>query len=340
MIKRLFSRNLRAKGMALVMAMALWFYATSKHTGDIKEDLQLTINAPSGLTILETSSDIVTVSLSGPQNVIDKITNMITDNKIEARLDIPDIDNTEDDNYKRTIRLTRRNFNFPQAIRLTSIVPNEIEVTLGRLERKFIKVQIQKKGTPALGYEINSEFFFPREVLVTGPVNILNEADTISTSIINIGALTSEQNRTFPWLVDIENTISILKDDKYISVPVKCDEKINVWFHVNEQMGTKIFDNVKVNIFQPASYDYKVTLKQEFISLSLKGSKLALDMLNPNDIMAYIDVSSLSPPGPYNQPVILNIPEGLELEGKPPESHVDIVENIKEKKKFFKILNR
>jgi len=118
-IKNLFFRNLRAKGMALVMAMALWFYATSRHTGDIKEDLQLTINAPPGLTILDTSSDVVTVSLSGPQNIIDKITGMIKDNKIKARFDIPDINNVENDNYKRTIRLTRRNFNFPKEIRLT-----------------------------------------------------------------------------------------------------------------------------------------------------------------------------------------------------------------------------
>ncbi len=331
MIKKLFSRNLRAKGMALVMAMALWFYATSRHTGDIKEDLQLTINAPPGLTILDTSIDIVNVSLSGPQNIIDNITDMIKDNEIKARLDIPEVSNVEDDNYTRTFRLTRRNFNFPQEIRLTSIVPNEIEITLGRLEKKFIKVQIQKKGTPALGYEINSEFFFPREVLVTGPVNILKEADTINTSVINVGAITSEQNRTFPWVVDIENTIAIKKDDKYISVPVKCEEKVNVWFHVNEQMGTKIFDNVKVNIFHPVNYNHKVTLKEEFISLSLKGSQITLDMLNSKDIMAYIDVSSLSPPGPYNQPVICNIPEGLELDGNPPESHVDIVETVLEK---------
>ncbi len=331
MIKRLFSRNLRAKGMALIMAMALWFYATSRHTGDIKEDLQLTINAPPGLTILDTSSEEVTVGLSGPQNIIDRITDMIKENKIKARLDIPVINDEDGDNYKRTIRLTRRNFNFPKETRLTSIVPNEIEITLGRLESKYVKVLIQKKGTPALGYEINSEFFFPREVLVTGPVNVLKEADTINTSVINIGAITSEQNRTFPWVVDIENTISIVKDDKYVTVPVKCEEKINVWFHVTEQMGIKIFDNVKVNVFHPVDYGFRVKLKEEHISLSLKGSKLMLDTLSAKDIMAYIDVSSLSPPGPYNQPVICNIPEGLELEGNPPESHVDIVEVIVEK---------
>ena len=317
--------------MALVMAMALWFYATSRHTGDIEENLQLTINAPPGLTILDTSIDVVTVSLSGPLNIIDNITDMIKGNEIKARLDIPEISNVVDDNYKRTFRLTRRNFNFPNEIRLTSIVPHEVEITLGRLENKYIKVQIQKQGSPALGYEINSEFFFPREVLVTGPVNILKEVYTINTNVINVSAITSEQNRTFPWVVDIENTIAIKKDDKYISVPVKCEEKINVWFHVNEQMGTKLFDNIKVNIFHPVNYDYKVTLKEEFISLSLKGSKLTLDMLNAKDIMAYIDVSSLSPPGPYNQPVICNIPEGLELEGSPPESHVDIVEALVEK---------
>ena len=331
MIKKVFSSNLRAKGMALIMAVALWFYAISRHTGDLQEDFQLTINAPPGLTIMDTSSDTVTVGLSGPQNIIDKISEMIKDNKINARVDIPDITDVEEDNFKRTIRLTKRNFNFPREIRLNSLVPNEIEVTLGRLESKYVKVQIQKKGTPALGYEINSEFFYPREVLVTGPVNMLNDADAINTSVINIRGITSEQNRTFPWVVDIENAISIVKDDKYISVPVKCEEEINVWFHVTEQMGTKIFDNIKVNVFHPVNYDFRVKLKEEYISLCLKGSKLMLDMLNPKDIMAYIDVSSLIPPGPYNQSVICNIPEGLEIEGNPPESHVDIVETIVEK---------
>ncbi len=330
MIKNIFFTNLRAKSMALIMAMALWFYAINKHTGDIKEDIQLTINAPAGLTIMDTSSDVITVALSGPQNIIDRISDMIKDNKIKARFDIPDITDAAEDNFKRTIRLTRRNFNFPRETRLNSIVPNEIEITLGRLESKYVKVQIQKKGTPALGYEINSEFFYPREVLVTGPVNMLNEADTINTSVINIRGITSEQNRTFPWVVDIDNAISIVKDDKYISVPVKCEEEINVWFHVTEQMGTKTFDNIKVNVFHPINYDFRVKLKEEYISLSLKGPKLMLDMLNPKDIMAYIDVSSLIPPGPYNQSVICKIPEGLEIEGNSPESHVDIVETIVE----------
>jgi YbbR domain-containing protein len=316
--------------MAIIMAIALWFYAINKHTGEIQEDIQLTINAPPGLTILDTSSNMVTVGLSGTQNTIDKISDMIKDNKITARFDIPDISDVDEDkdNYKRTIRLTKRNFNFPREVRLNSIVPSEIDITLGRLESHYIKVQIQSKGVPAPGFEITSEFFYPSSVLVTGPVNILKEADTINTSPIDISGITSEQNRTFPWAVDLEDFISVTRDGKYVPIPVQCDEKVNVWFQVSEQVDIKVFEKVKINVFHPVEYDFKVKLKEEYINLSLKGPRLMLDTLSPEDIMAYIDVSSLSPPGPYNQSVICKIPEGLKIDGDPPEAHIDIVEPI------------
>ena len=316
----------------MIMALALWFYAINKHTGDIKEDIQLTINAPPGLTVLDTSSNMVTVGVSGTQTTIDRISDMIKDNKIKARFDIPDISDVDEDNYKRTIRLTKRNFNFPREVRLSSIVPREIDITLGRLESNYIKVQIQKKGVPALGYEITSEFFYPNRVLVTGPVNILKEADTINTSPLDLSGITSEQNRTFPWSIDLEDFISVTRDGKYVSVPVQCDEKINVWFQVSEQVDIKVFEKVKINVFHPVEYDFKVKLKEEYINLSLKGPRLKLEALSPEDIMAYIDVSSLRPPGPYNQSVICKIPEGLKLDGAPPEAHIDIVEPIVETK--------
>lgn len=318
--------------MAIVMAIAIWFFAISKHTGDIQEDIQLTINAPPGLTVLETSSNMVTVGLSGTQTTIDKISDMIKDNKITARFDIPDISDVDEDNYKRTIRLTKRNFNFPREVRLSSIVPSEIDITLGRLESKYIKVKIQKKGLPAPGYEITSEFFYPNRVLVTGPVNILKDAETINTSQIDMSGVTSEQNRTFPWTIDLEDSISVTRDGKYVSIPVQCDEEINVWFQVSEQVDTKVFEKVKINVFHPVEYDFKVKLKEEYISLSLKGPRLKLEALSPEDIMAYIDVSSLRPPGPYNQSVICKIPEGLKIDGPPPEAHIDIVEPIVETK--------
>lgn len=319
--------------MALIMAVALWFYAINKHTGDIKEDIQLAINAPPGLTILDTSSNMVTVSLSGPQNVIEHISDMIKDNKIKARYDFPDISDRKEDKFTEIIRLSRKNFNFPQEIRLDLVVPNEIEVILGRLESKYLEVRLQKKGVTALGYKIASDFFYPHEALVTGPANILKEAGIIYTKPIDINGITSEQNRTFPWTVGLEQSISLLKDDKNVSVPIRCKEKINVWLHISEQVGIKEFEKIKINVLHPSNYAFEVKLKEEYIDLSLKGPKLILDSLNSADITAYINVSSLSPPGPYKQPVIFTIPEMLEIEGHPPEIHVDIIGPLTELEK-------
>ena len=149
--------------MALIMAIALWFYAINKHTGEINEKIQLTINTPHNLTLLDISSKTVTVSLRGPQTVVDHVSDMIKDNKITARYDLNTVDEIHEDKFTKTIKLTRRNFNFPQEIRLVSIVPNEVDLTLGRLESKYLRVQIQKKGSSPPGYEITSEFFYPQE---------------------------------------------------------------------------------------------------------------------------------------------------------------------------------
>ena len=330
MLKDIFFGNLRVKFMALIMAVVLWFYAINKHTGEITEDVQLMINTPPGLTLLEVNSNFVTVSLSGPQNIVDRVSEMIKDNKIKVRCDFVDTSSILEDKFTQNIRLTRRNFNLPQEIRIVSITPNEVDVVFSRLANKYLKVQVQRKGLPALGYRIKNEFFYPRKVLVTGPANILENTDEISTNPIDISGITSEQNRTFPWTVNMEQSVSFIKDGKTVSVPVRCEGKIKVWLQVSEKISTKRFEKINVNILHPINYIFEVKLKEKSIDLNLKGPELTLNSLEQADITAYIDVSTLNLPGPYKQPVICNIPEGLEIDGKPPEIFVDIVEETEE----------
>lgn len=332
MLRKYLFGNLRIKGMALVMAIALWFYAINKYTGEITENIQLEIHSPPGLTTLEVSSDLVTVSLSGPQHVIERVTGMIKDNMIRARCDFLDTSEIIEGNFTKTIRLTKRNFEFPREIRLISVVPNEISVTFGRLQSKHLKVQIQKKGNLPHGYEITSEFFYPHEVLVKGTENVLKDAESINTKPIDVSRLTSEQNRTFPWTVEIEQSISLINDDKYVSKPVSCREKIKVWFQISEKLGIREIEKVKVHVLHPLNYNFDVKLKEEFVNLSLKGPQLILDGLVSTDITAYIDVGPLNLPGPYKQPVICKIPDGLEMEGASPEVFVDIVEETTDTK--------
>jgi YbbR domain-containing protein len=312
--------------MALVMAVALWLYAINRHTGDLTEIVKLTVEAPEGVAILEQSTEEITVHLRGPQNVIDSLEDMIKERKILAKYIVRESPEQIEDQKKQTIPITREHLNLPNDVKLMHIYPDKVDVVLGKLQKKKLRVQLQKKGEPASGYLVMNEFVFPGEVEVTGPLNVLKEATSVNTVSVDIGGVTMEQNRTFPWRIGIEQKVTVMRGDKSISVPVECREDVRVWLQIAEQQDTKSFERIKIKVMRSAEYPYEIKLQDEFADIRVKGPKIQLDKLTANDIMLYIDVSSLKSPGPYKQPVQCTLPKNTELINKLPEAHVDIRE--------------
>ncbi|BBO17434.1 conserved hypothetical protein [Candidatus Brocadia pituitae] len=328
-MKKLFTGNIPTKLMALVMAVALWFYAINRHTGDLTATVSLTVTVPEGITIVEQSTGEITIHLQGPQNVIDTIDGMIKDRKISARYALKESPDVIEDQLKQSIFIRREHLDLPPSVKLLSVYPDKIDVVLGKLQRKKLKVVLQKKGEPAIGYSVANEFIFPGEVEVTGPLNALKEASSINTVPIDIGGISGEQNRTFPWRIGIDQKVTVKRGDKTISVPVVCDEDVRIWLQIMEQQDTRVFGKIKIKIIGPPEYPYLIKLQDEFADVKVKGPKLLLDKLNADDIILYIDVTSLKPPGPYKQPVKSILPKNIELMDKLPEVHLDIRETLR-----------
>ncbi|MCC7212160.1 MAG: hypothetical protein E3K40_01050 [Candidatus Brocadia sp.] len=328
-MKKLFTGNIPTKLMALVMAVALWFYAINRHTGDLTATVSLTVTVPEGITIVEQSTGEITIHLQGPQNVIDTIDGMIKDRKISARYALKESPDVIEDQLKQSIFIRREHLDLPPSVKLLSVYPDKIDVVLGKLQRKKLKVVLQKKGEPAIGYSVANEFIFPGEVEVTGPLNALKEASSINTVPIDIGGISGEQNRTFPWRIGIDQKVTVKRGDKTISVPVVCDEDVRIWLQIMEQQDTRVFGKIKIKIIGPPAYPYLIKLQDEFADVKVKGPKLLLDKLNTDDIILYIDVTSLKPPGPYKQPVKSILPKNVELMDKLPEVHLDIRETLR-----------
>lgn len=313
--------------MAFAMAVALWFFAVNRYTKEITEVVDLQVLIPSGFTLLNQSTEDVIINLKGPQKLIDKISDLIRDKKINARCQIPsDNINESEDTIKRAISISKDNLNLPGEIKLASVYPERVDIEISRLEKKYLKVHIKTKGEPEPSYEIKNEFVYPREVLVTGPANILKLVSEIETIPIDISGITVDKNKTFPWVIDIEQGVKITRNDKTELIPVKCEKQVRIWFSISELQETKTLDKVKINLLSPTNFPYKVRLQDEYISLELKGPKLVIDKLIPEDVIAYVNVGLLKPPGPYNQPVLLNLPKGVEVSGKTAEIHVDLQE--------------
>ncbi len=329
MIKEIFTGNILTKLMALVMAVALWLYAINRHTGDLTAMVNLSVFVPEGITVLEQSAEEITVHLRGPQNVIDTVEGMIKDRKFMAKYAVQESPNMIEDQIKQTIFITREHLDLPSAVKLVSVYPDKIDIVLGKLQKRRLKVNLQKKGEPAIGYVVANEFVFPGEVEVTGPLNALKEASFINTVPVDIGGITGEQNRTFPWRIEIDQKVIIKRGDKNIAVPVVCNEDVRVWLQIVEQQDTRLFEKIKIKIIGPAEYPYTIKLQDEFANVRVKGPKLFLDKLNAEDIVLYIDVTSLKPPGPYKQPVKSVLPKSIELVDKLPEVHLDIRETTR-----------
>jgi len=333
-IKEIFTGNLLTKFMALVMAIALWLYAINRHTEDLTEVVKLSVSVPSGITILEQEAEEIVVHLRGPQSIVEDTRSLINEKKIQAKYVIQEFPEGIEDKVSQTIYISREHINLPNSVKLVSIYPEKINVLLGKLQKKRLKVILQKKGEPAIGYVIANEFVFPAEVEVEGPLNALKDAFAINTVPIDINGITTEQNRTFPWRIAIEQKVSIKQGDKNIAVPVVCNQDVRVWLQVVEKQETRVFKKLKIKIMRPAEYPYEIKLRDEYVNIKAKGPKLLLDKLNAEEIVPYVDVSSLKPPGPYKQPIKCNLRKDFEIVEKLPDVHLDIreIENHSESK--------
>lgn len=322
MLKEALSSNLGAKLMALSMALALWLFATGKYTGELTCMVPLEISFPQEYTLLSQSANTVYIRLKGPKSSIDYVSGLVGERKITARCSVYVDDRESEDVIDEMVILDKKSFNLPTEVNLDFVRPNRVKISLVKRETKTLTVELQKRGEPTPGYLVSGEFFFPFEVQVTGPANVLKDATEIKTLPIDISSITPDQNRTFPWQVPLEQRVTISNGGKVITVPVECEGVVNVWFDIVEELVSKDFEKTSIKLLEPPGFPYKVELKQKFVDLKVKGPKSILDKLRPPDV--YIDVSGLKPPGPYKQPIICKLPPMVELDGQLPEMHLDI----------------
>lgn len=326
MYKKFLLGNIRVKLVALVIAIALWVYATGRHTGELEEVIPFVISTPPGFTMLNKGTDTVMIKVRGPQNIISNFSSMVKNKKIQAAYSIAPYKKDVGDHVKETVPLDKDSLNLPEGIHLVSVTPSKVEVTLGKLQKKYLTVRLKKEGKPAPGYKITNEFTYPSEVIVTGPSSVMMEATEIDTVPISINGITTDQNKTFPWGVPIEQKITFTQGEKETSVHVTCNKAVQVWLSISPQVELKKFRKIRVRVLQPPDFPFKVKLQDRFIDLQVKGPKLILDKLQLSDIWAYVDVDSLEPPGPYKLPIHCTLPNGVELGGELPEINIDVLE--------------
>jgi YbbR domain-containing protein len=92
---------------------------------------------------------------------------------------------------------------------------------------------------------------------------------------------------------------------------------VNVYIPIREEFGEKEFKDVPVRILRSSAASGVADRSPDKVTLVLKGSKLSLEKLTPETLLAYVDLADLKK-GDYDLLLQVVLPENVSLKDKEP----------------------
>lgn len=141
-LRRIASQNLGLKIVALVLAVAAWWFVTGESKVLVSFTVPLEIrNVPKGLTMTNKPEREVEVRLSGPSSLLSGM----RPSEISAGVDL-----TAARAGRQLFTMDDRVVKVPPGIKVQRIFPSSIEVVLDRTERRVIPVSVRIGGGAAV----------------------------------------------------------------------------------------------------------------------------------------------------------------------------------------------
>ena len=311
--------------MLLLLAVALWWYATDKRTAQMRDlRVPVRITIPRDRIVMSQSASSVSIWLRGPQSAVERIRNRRKLDEIAAVVNLTLRTREMGPQKEFSVPLSPEDVTGLTAdVRIVQITPRQVDVAVVKRVSKRLTVVPRLAGEPAAGYRIVGEpYVHPSQVQVWGPETVLANVEAINTKPIDIQGITEDTNRTFPWQVAVRQELA---DAQGGTAAVECDEQVWVYVMAGRTLEKKRIEGVSVRVLATPAFAYRVRLKDEQVSLVLSGPKHVLDKLSADDVTAYVNVADLRPAvAPYQQLLVYRLPPGVQLDESPATVDVDV----------------
>lgn len=295
-MKSWFARDTGLKIISLILAIGLWYYAVGEEGIEITRTVPLKLKVHNQqMSVLSTSAETIQVTLMAPRSMLSKIAS----EEITASHEIGSEVKTAGE---YSFRLEPREVDLPTPyIRVVKMTPEVVQVTLDELITQKLEVKPQFSGEPAFGYKVQGAELElnPNAVLIQGPKAQLEKFDVVKTKPIDlVGRI-----RSFRRNVELELPSN---------VKTMSEALIDVFVPIKEEFDEKLFEAVPVRILKAPTEERLIELMPDAVTFTLKGSARKLEKLDPQKMMAFVDVSSLEN-GTHEIPVELVLPEEVSL---------------------------
>jgi YbbR domain-containing protein len=287
-------RNLGLRALALAIAVGLWIFVNAGQHGSLETFMVPIIyrGLPPGFVITNQHPDDVHVQISGPRTLLSLID--------PARLALK-VDLTSAGVGQMQFGVSPDSFAVPRGTNVTSLTPSQITLDVDRIVERNVPVRLTLSGVVATGYEIKSATVTPATVTIKGPSKDVARIDAVSTEPLVINKATADDVGT----VDLAALPGKVKLET---------EAVTASVSIDPILVEKQFRLIQIAIRNSA---YRSRIAPTRVTLTLHGPVLTLAKLDPKGIV-YVD-ADMVPPGIYDLPVQVNLPDGVDLVKETPE---------------------
>lgn len=182
---RLFLENIGLKITAVVMAVILWFFVTSKGQSEMTLDAAIELkNIPAGIESVNQSATSVSIRVRGQERLLKSV----KPSDIHVYVDL-----SKARKGRGTYYISKDDVKAPSAMTVLNITPSSVSIILEETVKKTVPVHPDINGTPRKGFLVRSIEIKPSEVVIEGAKTEINRVNFLKTEPIYI----SETDETF-----------------------------------------------------------------------------------------------------------------------------------------------
>lgn len=280
--------------MSFLAAIAVWYAiraATSNPT--LVTDIPLAIQPPPDWTIVDRSTRTIDVAFMGTREDLRYLNRELIKATVDAR--------THTDSQGFTVTLSAANINAPGNARIEFIRPATLFIRLDREITKQVPVKVETQNLLLDGYEIEKTAVTPATVQLSGPAQIVEGLDAISTMPIDLDGRIRSINK---------RRIALMAGDELAGVTLD-PTAVTLDMIIVERSVSLRFTDLPILTLLPAGRNVRADLEPNVANVTIKGRPKLVNALVAEEIRLFVDAGDVETTGPMRLPIQAVLPSGL-----------------------------
>jgi YbbR domain-containing protein len=200
---------------------------------------------------------------------------------------------------RRIFHITPNQVQVPNGVEVLLVTPGTIALQIDLSGAKTVPIKPATDGEPAAGYVVGSITVSPPTVEVVGPMSALRDLKEATADPISISGATSR----------VEDSVSVAVIESPL-VRLRNPQTATVTVEIVPAPILKTVTRVPVHLRNKSALSAQ--LVPSAVSVEVKGPASLLGGLQPDSIVAFVDLAGLGP-GRYNLPVQVERSRSFEI---------------------------